>query len=497
MEANPGTPASHGGLELRITFEMQRAGYHATGFPSVETRRDRIDRLIHLLTSHHRELVDALREDYGGRSPLQSLVSDIVSLIPVLKRTRKQLARWMRPQRKSGLLFALLGGRISIEWEPLGVVGIVSPWNFPINLTSQPLGAALAAGNRVMIKLSEVTPETGALFCRLLAREFDGDEVSAVVGGPELSTEFCRLPFGRLFFTGSTAVGRRVMCAASENLVPVTLELGGKSPVVIGAGADLERAARTLIFGKTLNLGQYCIAPDYLFLPRGAEQRFVDAARRAFGSMYPSIAHEDLSWIINEHHAKRLELLLDDARKRGARAVSLSDEHPETARLGRRIAPTLLFDTNDEMEISRQEIFGPLLPVRLYDRISDVIDYVNARPSPLAAYYFGKDDEACRSFVERLRCGGITINDIMLHGGLEDVPFGGVGESGMGAYHGRAGFETFSHAKPVFRSPRPFTPFLAPPYGARAKKFIEAFLRFENRAVERRLSRRRVGRGLQ
>jgi coniferyl-aldehyde dehydrogenase len=381
----------------------------------------------------------------------------------------------MRTRRISTAL-AFQPGRCEIRPQPLGVVGVVAPWNYPYQLAIGPAIAAVAAGNRVMIKPSELTPRFASLLQDMVARAFAPEEMTVVTGDAELGKDFVALPFDHLIFTGSTAVGREVAKAAAANLTPVTLELGGKSPAILGADCDLARAADSLVIGKMLNAGQTCIAPDYALVPRAQLPAFADAMQRAVARRYPGLERNpDATSIVNERHFARLQHLLEDARVRGARVVPLADAQDAA---GRRImAPALVFEVTDRMEIMRQEIFGPLMPVLPYDSLDEAIAYVNARERPLALYWYGHDKAARDMVLGRTISGGVTVNDCMWHFGQEELPFGGVGASGMGAYHGEAGFRAFSKDKPVFhQSVLSGVPLLYPPYG-RMFEFMAKVLR--------------------
>ncbi|MGD8430356.1 MAG: aldehyde dehydrogenase family protein, partial [Ectothiorhodospiraceae bacterium] len=346
--------------------------------------------------------------------------------------------------------------------------------NYPLQLSLGPLVAALAAGNRAMIKLSEYTPHTNDALQGLLGNVFTEDRVSVVQGEAEVAAAFAALPFDHLLFTGSTPVGRKVMAAAAANLTPVTLELGGKSPAIVDASANLETAAERICFGKSMNAGQTCIAPDYVLCPVEDVGEFVAAYRRAFARMYPSLRdNPDYSTIVNDAHLERLEALIADARDRGAR-IEVLNPACETLADTRKLAPRLLLDTSEEMRVRNEEIFGPLLPVIAYERLGDAVAHVNRGPRPLALYWFGVDDERRRRVLESTHAGGVTVNDTLTHFVQESLPFGGIGESGMGQYHGHAGFLTFSKAKGVLRRGR-FNPgrFAYPPYRPWVRRILE------------------------
>jgi acyl-CoA reductase-like NAD-dependent aldehyde dehydrogenase len=363
-------------------------------------------------------------------------------------------------------------------FQPLGVVGIVVPWNYPIYLALGPLVAALAAGNRVLVKMSEAAPRTGELLARLVAQRFDPALLNIVNGGPELAREFVALPFDHLLFTGSTAVGKEVMRAAAGNLTPVTLELGGKSPAIVGRGIDVADAASKIMFGKCLNAGQTCIAPDYALVPQERIEAFVAAARDAVGRMYPRLAaNPQYSSIVNARHRERLRGLLDEARVAGARVEEINPAAEDFA-ASPKMAPHLVVGAHDATRLMREEIFGPLLPVVGYRDLGEAIAYVNARPRPLALYVFDHDAAAVARVLDETVSGGATVNETLLHIAQDDLPFGGVGASGMGAYHGRAGFETFSKAKPVFYQPRlNLLGLFRPPYGPRFEKLMRLLSR--------------------
>jgi coniferyl-aldehyde dehydrogenase len=372
----------------------------------------------------------------------------------------------------------LLGGRSRIEYQPLGVVGVISPWNFPVNLTFGPLAGILAAGNRAMIKPSEYTPATAEVMAEMVAEAWDETEVAIFPGGPEVGQAFSGLPFDHLLFTGATGIARHIMAAAARNLVPVTLELGGKSPVILSRDADLELAAQRIMLGKTLNAGQICLAPDYLLVP---EERLADVVailKSTTEAMYPKmLANPEYTSVVNERHYQRLQAYLDDARERGATPEAINPAGEDFAGQvnSYKIPPTLIVNPPEDSKVLQDEIFGPLLPIRTYGDFSEAIAYVNAKPRPLAAYYFGNSAEEQEAVLKRTTSGGVCINDVIMHVSQEELPFGGIGPSGMGAYHGEAGFRNFSHAKSVYRQ----TGFnvarltgLLPPYGPKTEKNI-------------------------
>ena len=462
---------------LGAAFERQRAARDATLLATPAERRDRLARLAALVRDNVDALCQAVDRDFGGRSSAETRLLEIFPALEAIAHARRNVGRWMRP-RGARTNFWFLPGRSRIVPQPLGIVGIVVPWNYPIYRAVGPLVAAIAAGNRALVKMSESAPATGALLARLIAERFDPAEVVIVNGDADVARAFVSLPFDHLLFTGSTAVGRQVMRAAADNLTPVTLELGGKSPAIVGRGVSVEEAAAKILFGKCVNAGQTCIAPDYALVPRERVDAFVEAARSAVARLYPSLAgNADYSAIIDARHHARLRGYVDEARGRGARVVSLNPANEDLA-TGRKIAPTLLLDTPEDARVMREEIFGPLLPLVPYDELDAAIAYVNARPRPLALYVFDHDRAAIDRVLARTISGGATVNETLLHIAQEDLPFGGVGPSGMGAYHGRAGFDTFSKLKPVFHQPRLNGLWLLqPPYGKRFARLAKWLVR--------------------
>lgn len=438
-------------------LNKQRQAYMAEGVVTVETRTDRIDRAIALLGKHGSRLCDAMAADFGHRSRGQSRLTDIDGAIGPLKHAKKHLRKWMRPEKRTAMFpLNIFGGRARIEYQPLGVVGCISPWNFPVQLTFSPLAGIFAAGNRTMIKPSEYTPATSELMKEIFSEAYDLEEVAIVTGGPEVGQAFSALPFDHLLFTGATSIARHVMKAAAENLVPVTLELGGKSPVIIGESADMERTATSIMAGKTMNAGQICLAPDYVCVPEHRTDDFIDAARSAVGKMYPTLKdNPDYTSVINERHFNRLNGYIEDARQKGASVVEINPANEDFSQQEHfRIPPTLILDPNDDMQVMQDEIFGPLLPVKQYKQVDETIDYVNNHPRPLGLYYFGRDRDEEQKVLSHTTSGGVTVNDVIMHVAQEDLPFGGVGPSGMGVYHGYDGFKTFSHGKSIYTQSR-------------------------------------------
>lgn len=480
---------------MQNILDRQKAAQLAEGPPSAETRIDRLDRAIGLLVDHADAITQALNEDFGHRSVDASLFTDVAASIEPLKHAKRHVRAWMRRERRavSPAPLALLGARAWVDYLPKGTVGVISPWNFPFNLTFAPLAGVLAAGNRAMIKPSELTPRCSALMQQMIGTAFTDTEIAVVTGGPEVGEAFSRLPFDHLLFTGATSVAKHIVRAAAENLVPVTLELGGKSPAIVGRDADLDLAARRLMFGKTLNAGQMCVAPDYALVPRDRVEAFVAALSRAAGVMFPRWWDSlDYTAIVNERHHARLMGYLDNARAGGATVRVLVPADMSTERgvpvdvdagavvggADRRISPIAVLDADDTMDVMRDEIFGPILPVLPYDGIDDAIAYVNRHERPLSLYYFGNDVAEQERVLSRTVVGGVTINDTVMHLAMDDLPFGGIGASGSGAYHGKTGFLTFSHARPVYKqAPFDVTAMLRPPYGGAIKRLMRLKIR--------------------
>jgi len=462
---------------VRTRLQKQKAASVRDGLPSAESRIERLDKSIELLCSHSDALCEAMNADFGHRSIDQSRFSDISGSIDALKFAKKNVRSWMRSEKRSTQFpLGLFGARSAVHYQPKGVVGIISPWNFPVSLTFAPLAGVFAAGNRAMIKPSEFTERTSALMAELFAKYFDEEEITVVTGGPDVGAEFSSLPFDHLVFTGATSIAHHVMRAAAENLVPVTLELGGKSPVIMGESTDLQMAAMRIMSGKTLNAGQICLAPDYVFLPENKNTDFVAAANTAISTMFPGGLrdNDDYTSVISQHHLDRLENYLDDARAKGADVIPVNPAGEDFSKQTyRKMAPHIVFNTTDDMLLMKDEIFGPILPVKTYEKVQDCVAYINERPRPLGLYYFGTDSAERDYVLNNTTSGGVTINDVFFHVAQEDLPFGGVGPSGMGAYHGREGFNEFSHKKAVYtQAGGDLFAVVRPPYGKKFHKLI-------------------------
>ena len=461
---------------LRPTLQRLREAHAREPMPAWPARARRLQALEALVLQHRVAIAEAINADFGCRPREET---DLLEIFPSLSAIRHALSkgrRWMRPRRRlADLLF--LPGRTEMRPQPLGVIGIIVPWNYPLYLAIGPLVDALVAGNRAMVKMSEFTPRFSTLFAQLVAQHFAADEVLVVNGDAAVAQAFSALPFDHLLFTGSTAVGHHVMRAASASLTPVTLELGGKSPAIIGPGARFEHAVERIVFGKLVNAGQTCIAPDYVLLPRAQVPAFIASAQRTVARMYPQLAQSaQYASIVSDRQYQRLAALRDAALAAGAQAHVLGDAGDDAVR--RRLVPQLLTGVNDTMDVMREEIFGPLLPLVPYNTLDEAIAYVAAHPHPLALYLFEQDRARIDAVLARTLAGGVSVNDTLYHIAQHGLPFGGVGASGMGGYHGEAGFRTFSHIKPVFRQARfNGTGLLNPPYGARFRRMLALMLK--------------------
>lgn len=458
-------------------LDRQRSAHLKDGPASAETRIRRLDQCIELLSTHADELCQAMNADFGHRSQDQSMLTDITATIQSLRFARKHLRKWMKPEKRAVQFpLNLLGAKAGVHFQAKGVVGIISPWNFPVNLCFSPLAGVLAAGNRAMIKPSEFTAQTSALIARLAGEYFSEDEVAIVTGGPEVAMAFSSLPFDHLVFTGSASVARHVMRAAAENLVPVTLELGGKCPAIIGRTADMEKAAMKMMAGKTLNAGQVCLAPDYVLVPQDKVEEFIEAAKRAIKVMFPDglLHNKDYTSVSGHRYHDRLRRLLEDAESKGARSIEINPLNERfDGQSHYKMAPHIIVNTNDDMTIMQDEIFGPILPVVAYTETAEAVGRVNAGPRPLGLYYFGTNKPEQEYILANTTTGGVSINDVIFHAGEEDLPFGGIGTSGTGAYHGRDGFYEFSHKKAVYNQIGPdLLSMVRPPYGEKFRKLI-------------------------
>lgn len=448
--------------EMENILKLQKKLHIEEGPASIELRKDRLNRCIAMLKEYNEEILDALQKDFGNRDPKASFFSEIVSTIGVLEHALKNIDKWTKDEKRPSnvnqpffirLMMGFLGSKSYIKYQPLGTVGVISPWNFPVNLVLAPLAGIFAAGNRTMIKPSELTPATSEITKKMFEAYFDKSEAAVFTGDAEVGAAFSALPFDHLLFTGGTQIGKKVMKAASENLVPVTLELGGKSPVIVDEDANLSEVAKKVMRGKTMNAGQICLAPDYLMLPKGKSKEFANASSEVIGEMFEDLKYnEDYTSVINERHYERINELVADAKEKGAEVLEINpaNEDFEQQEL-HKIPPTLVLNPTDDMKIMQEEIFGPVLPVKEYDDFNETVSYVNSKERPLGLYLFSKDKDKEKKVLENTTSGGVTLNDVIWHIGQEELPFGGVGPSGTGSYHGHDGFKEFSHAKAVYK----------------------------------------------
>jgi coniferyl-aldehyde dehydrogenase len=464
---------------MEDVLAAQRADFLQEGAVSVETRIDRLDRGIDALVRYADQLSEAVNSDFSCRPREITLLTDVGASITPMKHARKHLRKWMKGQKRPTVFpLNLLGGRSRIEYQPLGVVGIISPWNFPVSMVFAPLSGALAAGNRAMIKPSEFTPATSAVLETMIKDAYNPNEVAIFTGGPEVGEAFSKMALDHLLFTGATSVARHIMAAAARNLVPVTLELGGKSPVIISRSADIEKSMDRIMLGKTMNAGQICLAPDYLLVPEEKLHEVIAAAQKSVANMYPKLLdNEQYTSVVNERHYQRLTGYLAEAEERGVKTIAINPAGEDFSQQQgtHKIPPTLVPEPPEDLKVLQEEIFGPLLPIRTYREFGETIDYINSKPRPLAAYYFGNDAAEQQAAETRTTSGGMCINDVIMHIMQEDLPFGGVGPSGMGSYHGLEGFRTFSHAKSIYRQTGMNIGKLSgilPPYGKATEKSI-------------------------
>ncbi len=464
---------------IRQILDRQKAAHIKDGPLSAERRIDWLDRSIALVVDNQKEICEALASDFGHRSHEQTLLADVMGTLGPLKHAKKHLRQWMKPEkRKPQFPLNLLGAKARVEYQPLGTVGVISPWNFPINLTFAPLAGVFAAGNRAMIKPSEFTPATSELMARMFRSAFDETEVAVITGGPAVGQAFSAQPFDHLIFTGATSIAYHVMRAAAEHLVPLTLELGGKSPVIVSKTARMDETAAKIMTGKTLNAGQICLAPDYVFVPEGRVDEFVAEATKSVKKMFPTIKdNPDYTSIVNQRHYDRINSYVDDAKAKGAKIVEINPANEDfSQQQAHKIPPTIIVNPTDDMKVMQDEIFGPVLPVKSYRDMSEVLGYINDHDRPLGLYYFGDDAQEERRVLDRTTSGGVTVNDVIMHVSMEDLPFGGVGPSGMGSYHGIDGFRTFSHKKAIYTQSKMkmVAEMFRAPYGAKTRKLLNA-----------------------
>ncbi len=463
---------------MQTVLEKQRASFTAAMPEPLALRRDRISRAIAMLIDYKDNFAKAVCADFGHRSTQQTLMTDIMPPVSALKHAAIHLESWARGEkRKPTFPLGLIGAKAEVVYQPKGVVGIMAPWNFPVGMVMVPMAGVLAAGNRAMVKPSEFTEAVSALFAEIVPQYFDESEMAVFTGGVEVGSAFSSLAFDHMIFTGATSVGKHVMRAAAENLVPVTLELGGKSPTIIGRSSNKRQAGERIALGKMMNAGQICLAPDYLLVAKEQEAEIIDSVKAGVTAMYPTLLHnDDYTSVVNGRNFERLQSYLDDAREKGAELIEVNPASEDfAASNGNKMPLTILRNVTDDMKVMQDEIFGPILPVMTYDNMDEVIDYVNGRDRPLALYYFGNDRDEEARVVNKTVSGGVTINDVIFHNAMEDLPFGGIGPSGMGNYHGADGFKTFSHMRAVYRQSKMDVAGLAgfkPPYGKAAAKTL-------------------------
>lgn len=462
---------------MAMLLEAQRRDLLKNGPPDLDRRRVSLDKLLRAILRHEGALVEAVSADFGHRSPVESRFTEIFVTVSALRHALRHVGDWMKPRRRPvGLAFQPARGEILCQ--PKGVIGVMSPWNYPVQLALCPMASILAAGNRALLKPSEFTPRTAEVLTRMIAESFDETELAVVTGGVEVGRAFSGLPFDHLLFTGAPSVGHHIMRAAADHLVPVTLELGGKSPCLIDRDFDFRRAMPSLVYGKLLNAGQTCIAPDYALVAEARLDDFVAAFTAEVKRQFPRLAdNPDYTAIINDRNYKRLRSYIDDARAQGAQVTEINPGGETIEVQGRKLAPHVARGVTPVMKLATEEIFGPILPVHPYRTIDDAVDYINERPRPLALYLFSDDKAVRQQVLTRTTSGGVTINDTMIHVAQEELPFGGIGPAGMGAYHGEIGFRTFSHEKAVLTQARHNAVGLVrPPYGRTIKRLLDLMI---------------------
>ena len=464
--------------DLQSILQKQKAAFTAAMPESMAVRRDRIDRAIALLIDNKDEFARAVSADFGHRSTEQTLMTDILPSVSAMKHAKKHFESWARGEkRKPTFPLGLIGAKAEVRYQPKGVVGVVAPWNFPIGMVMVPMAGILAAGNRAMVKPSEFTERVAQVFATVMPLYFAEDEIAVITGGVEVGTEFSKLAFDHMIFTGATSVGKHIMRAAAENLVPVTLELGGKSPTIIGRSADKNKAGQRIALGKMMNAGQICLAPDYLLVAKEQEHEMIESVKAGVSAMYSTLLHnDDYTSVVNGRNYDRLQGYLQDARDKGAELIEINPGGEDfSSSNGHKMPLTIVRNVTEDMKVMQDEIFGPILPVMTYASIDEAIDYVNDHDRPLGLYYFGGDKSEEDKVLSRTVSGGVTVNDVLFHNAMEDLPFGGVGPSGMGNYHGADGFKTFSHMRAVYRQSGLDVAGLAgfkPPYGKATAKTL-------------------------
>ena len=470
--------------EMNRVLQEQKDFYLKNGAPSVDLRIDRLERLKLLIMDNRYDFVDALNTDFGNRSKNASMLSDVYGIMPAINQAIKNVKKWSKPEKKSSNFpFGLIGAKSYIKYEPLGTVGMISPWNFPVNLTFVPLVSIFAAGNQVMHKPSEHTPTTSLLLKELCDKSFDQHEFATFLGGPEVGESFTNLSFDHLLYTGGGAVAKHVMASASKNLVPCTLELGGKSPVVIGKSADLKSSAKRIMFGKTMNAGQICLAPDYVVVHKDQKDDFIKETKDAVSEYFPNIKdNDDYTSIINQKHYDRLKALLDDANEKGANIDEINPSNEDFSQQEFfKMPPTIVTNISDDMKIMQEEIFGPLLPIIEYNEIEDATKLINSKDRPLGLYYFGNDKDEENEILNKTSSGGVTVNNVISHLQQNNLSFGGVGPSGMGRYKSFEGFKNFSNPRAYYKDISfkldKFFDAVRPPYKGNIEKVLQQLMK--------------------
>lgn len=471
------TDSNMNDAEIKNILGRQRQAFLDEGAVTAETRIDRLKRLYHLVGENQREIAQACSEDFGNRSLHQSQMGEVLAVMQNCEHAIKHVRRWMKPEKRP-VMFPLniLGARARVDYVPKGVIGVLGTWNFPVYTALSPVAGIFAAGNRSMVKLSELNPATAGLLQKLVSRYFDPAELVAVTGGPDVGAAFAALPLDHIIFTGGTGIGRHILQAAVQNLTPCTLELGGKSPVIVGRSYDTVKAAERIMSGKQLNQGQACLAPDYVFVAKEQLETFVNTAVSFYSQLFPTLLHNnDFTSVINARHQQRLLNYIRDAREKGATVREINPANEDFSQQPdclHKMPMTLIIEPTDDMLCMQEELFGPVLCIKSYNDVKECVHYINGRPRPLGLYYFGEDKQEERYVLDHTISGGVTLNDVMLHTSCEDLPFGGVGFSGMGAYHGQDGFRTFSHARAVYKQTKLDIMKLSgmlPPYGEKCE----------------------------
>ena len=477
-QTNPNSMTFHSidEQELNEILAAQKFAYQRYPNATAKERIDRLSRLKRVLVKYQDQMAEAINEDYGNRSISETKIGELLTCLEHIKYYSKNITTWMKPSKRHiGMIHQPAKGWV--EYQPLGVIGIIAPWNYPLLLSVGPLICALAAGNHAMIKISSASKNFGRVLENAIAEAFPQELVTVINGGGRISDMFSHLAFDKIVFTGSTNVGKTVMAAAAENLVPVILELGGKSPVLVHKSSDMQDVAQRIAVGKLWNAGQTCVAPDYMFLPRGKTQEFKEYFDTYVCDMYPSLLNnQDYTSIVNDKQYNRLQGYLDDARRNGAKITEFNPRS-ENVSLNRKIAPTIITGVTTDMEIMKNEIFGPILPIMEYDQIDDVIDFINSRPRPLALYYFDFDQARADYVAQRTHSGHFGLNTVLTHVAQDDLPFGGIGASGMGKYHGPEGFFSLSHERSMMSNPKLYSlKFILPPFDKPIHRLISKTL---------------------